>query len=453
MMNEVNSMESKQNEQDGSGRSSVLGRFVVFIILPLIIVVAGVAATMHLMRTSPKAVPRQKPVYETLVQVEKIKLSSHQTSISAMGNVVAAQEVDLKPRVGGDVISVSDELIPGGVLVKGQTVLKIDPADYELRVEQLESDVAKAEANLDMEMGNQRIAKTEFALLGEEAADEERALMLRAPQLRQMEASLKSSVSKLNAAKLDLNRTELTVPFDSVIKSKSVELGARVTESGPVAHLIGTDTFWVQVRVPVEKLSWINFPDKSDPGSGSEVKIFTGTGSGDFRSGTVIKLAADLEENGRMAKIIVDVDDPLCLEPENQGEPVLFLGSYVRVEIEGKDLNQVYSLDRSNLRDGNTIWLLKDDLTLEIRTVEPIFKGSAYVLLLEDVTEGEKLVVSNIATPVSGMKVRPEGTGGSGQGKGGRKGMGKPPGMTTPEGASSMNSGNGSPQEGTAHVQ
>lgn len=456
MMSEVNAMEYMQNKRGGSksgSRGGGLGRFVVFIVFPLIIVIVGVAATMHLMRTSPKAVPREKPVYETLVQVEQIKLSSHQTTINAMGNTVSAQKVDLKSRVGGDVVYLNDEMVPGGVLTQGQTVLKIDPADYELRVEQLQSEVAKAEANLALEMGNQRVAQMEFELLGEEAAEEERVLMLRVPQLKQMEASLKSSVSKLNEAKLDLKRTELKAPFDSVIKSKSVELGARVSESSPVAHLIGTDTFWVQVSVPVEKLSWINFPNKTDPDSGSSVKIFPGARSSDFRTGKVIKLAADLEENGRMAKIIIDVNDPLCLEVENQGQPLLFLGSYVKVEIAGKELNQVYSLDRSNLRDGNTIWLLEDDLTLEIRPVEPIFKGSTHVLLEGDVKPGEKLVVSNIATPVSGMKVRPEGMRGAGQGKGGKKGMGKPPGMVSPDGAAPMKSGQGAPQEGAANVQ
>jgi len=446
VMNEGKVMDSGAG-REGMGQStsksrSGIGRVVVFIVIPAIIIAAGVAVTMHMLRTSPKAVPRKKPVYETLVEIEKIRFSSHQTYISAMGSVTAAREMDLKPRVGGDVIFVNDELMPGGVLMQGETVLKIDTADYELRVEQLESEVARAEANLALEMGNQRIAKTEFELLGEDADDDERALMLRVPQLRQIEAALKSSVAKLNEAELDLDRTTLQAPFDAIVKAKSVELGARVTESSPVAHLVGTDTFWVEVGVPVEKLSWVRFPDKLNPDSGSQVKIFSGTGSSDFRVGTVVKLAADLEENGRLAKIIVTVEDPLCLNPENEGRPILFLGSYVRVEIEGRELEQVYVLDRSKLRAGSTIWLFGDDSTLEIRPVEPVFKGTSYVLLQHGVAPGEKLVISNIATPVAGMKITLKGQSGRGAGmKGGggpemkRPPEGKPPGMKGADGA------------------
>lgn len=111
-----------------------------------------------------------------------------------------------------------------------------------------------------------------------------------------------------------------------------------------------------------------------------------------------------------MAKVIVAVDDPLSLLPENQGRPKLFLGSYVRVEIDGTILNDVYSLKRAHLRDNNSIWLLSPESTLEIRPVSPIFKGPSAVLLKDEVKEGEKLIVSTIPTPVAGMKVRLEGS-------------------------------------------
>lgn len=421
-------MSEFQRDTPDQSRKGNIARIVISIVLPLIILTGGVAATMHFMRTSPKAVPREKPVYDTLVKVEPVRLMSQQTLINGMGAVVAAREVDLKPRVGGDVIYLSEEVIPGGVLIQGQTVLKIDPADYRLRVTQLESEVARAEADLTLEMGNQRVARKEFELLGEEAGEEEKSLMLRIPQLKQREAALDSTRSKLAEAALDLKRTTLKVPFDSVIQSKYAELGSRVTEATPVARLIGTDSFWVQVGVPVEKLDWILFPDKDHPDRGAKVRIYPRTvnGAGSYRSGRVIRLAADLEEGGRMAKVIVEVVDPLCLRPENSDKPKLFLGSYVGVEIEGTTLDQVYPLNRAHLRDNNTIWLLGDESILEIREVAPVFKGPSNVLLKDEVRQGEKIIVSNIATPVAGMKLRLEGQRG-GRGMRGAGGKGPSP--------------------------
>ena len=111
-----------------------------------------------------------------------------------------------------------------------------------------------------------------------------------------------------------------------------------------------------------------------------------------------------------MAKVIVAVDEPRSLLPENLGRSKLFLGSYVRVEIDGTTLNDVYPLKRAHLRDNSSIWLLSPDSTLEIRPVSPVFKGPSAVLLKDEVREGEKLIVSTIPTPVAGMKVRLEGS-------------------------------------------
>lgn len=431
-------MKSEHSGDNPKTRKFGLRSILVSVVVPVIMLSIGVAVTMHFMRTSPKAVPRKKPVYQTLVQVERIRFSTEQTVIKGMGSVIAAREVALKPRVSGDVVYLSEEVIPGGVLKEGDTVLKIDPADYQLVIHQLESEVAKAQADMLMEMGNQRVAQKEFELLGEEADDAEKALMLRNPQLKQKEASLKSARSRLAKASLDFERTQLKAPFDSVVRSKSVELGARVTESAPVAQLVGTGSFWVQVGVAVEKLDWIQFPEKGKPGTGAIVRINprTGDGPNNYRTGRVVRLAADLEENGRMAKVIVEVDDPLCLDPENQSLFPLFLGSYVQAEIEGKTLDQVYRLQRAHMRDGSSIWILTDDGTLAIRAVEPVFKAEDYVLVKDGIDRGEQIIVSNIAVPVAGMNIQLEGQAGSDSQKKGIKGK-KPGQMSGPPGKGS----------------
>ena len=137
-----------------------------------------------------------------------------------------------------------------------------------------------------------------------------------------------------------------------------------------------------------------------------------------------------------MAKVIVEVDDPLCLDPENQSLLPLFLGSYVQAEIEGKTLDQVYRLQRAHMRDGSSIWILTDDGTLAIRAVEPVFKAEDYVLVKDGIDMGEQIIVSNIAVPVAGMKIQLEGQSGSDSQKKGIKGK-KPGQMNGPPGKGS----------------
>lgn len=395
------------------------------ITLPVLIIGGGVLLTVHLMNTSPKAKPRNKPVRQTIVQVSDITYSTEKTVIHAMGNVAAAKEIDLKPQVSGEIISMGEAMVPGGYLQKGEQVLKIDSLDYELEILQLESEVAKAVSNLDLEMGNQRIAEKEFEMLGEEASDAEKKLMLRQPQLVNLQASLKAAEAKLKKARVNLARTNIKAPFNAVVQSRSVNLGAMVTSSTVLGQLVDTDSFWVELSLPVEKLQWIALPAADGSREGAKVKIFTqsGNSSDDFRMGRVVRLAADLEEKGRMARIYVEVDDPLSLKPENSHKPILFLGSYVGAEIEGVDIEQVLALKRSQLKDNDTVWLFSKKGTLKVKPVEVLFRGKDTVLIKEGVPETAKLVISSIATPVDGMPLQVEGQQSS-QKKGMKKGNG-----------------------------
>lgn len=384
---------------------------LVRFLLPIIVLGVGVLIFNHLLKTKPKAKPRVKPVHETIVQVSTVSFKPEQTNITAMGSVVAAREIDLKPRVSGEILSMATSMVPGGYLEKGENILKIDAADYELIVMQLESDVAMAKSNLAIEMGRQLVAKKEFELLGETASDEEKILMLRTPQLNNQKATLKAAEAKLKKAKLDLTRTRLKSPFNAVVRSRNVNVGTRVSSSSVLATLVGTDVFWVELALPVEQLKWLTIPQDNVSKKGALVHIYPQSigNSEVYRTGHVVRLAAELEERGRMARIFVEVEDPLCLKAENKALPPLFLGSFVRADIAGTTMEAAFSLQRPYLRDGNTVWLLGDDGTLNVRTVNIAFRDKESVLISDGVVDGEKLITSNISVPVAGMRLRLEG--------------------------------------------
>lgn len=105
----------------------------------------------------------------------------------------------------------------------------------------------------------------------------------------------------------------------------------------------------------------------------------------------------------------MEVEDPLGLQSVDLKR--LFLGSFVWGEIEGKEIEAGYLLNRSYLRDNNTVWLVAEDGNLEVRHVEAVFKNENSVIIADGLVEGEKLVVSSISSPVAGMKIRIEGSG------------------------------------------
>lgn len=406
----MNMMQQQDHTTPGEIQRSpnrIIG-FILHFLLPIAALVGGVAITVYLMKTAPVAKPRQKPPTATLVEVQHAKVGRQRTVIEAMGEIIPAREIELKPRVSGEVMELSAEFVPGGYFLTGQTMLRIDPEDYVLVIQQLESEAAKAESDLAMEMGNQRIAEKEFAILNESVSPEERALILRRPQLEKMQAARAFAEARLAQARLDLARTEIRAPFNSVINSRNVDTGARVTESTVLAQLVGTDAFWLRLTLPVEQLQWIQIP-ASNGDKGSTVRIYSQGSSSSpdsVRTGRVIRLEASLEEQGRMAQLLVQIDDPLCRKEENHTKPQLLLGSYVRAEIEGIGIMSGVGIDREHLHDGRNVWLMDDNGLLDIRTVTVRFRNREQVVVSEGIADGERIVTSALASPIAGIPLR-----------------------------------------------
>lgn len=376
-------------------------------LLPLAVIVAGAGVAFWLMETGPQAKPKARVRNTTLVEYTTVNYGPQQTMITGMGTVAAARTVELKPQVTGSITELSAELIPGGHFKEGETLLKIDPADYRLAVKKLTTDVAKAESDLQLEQGNQLIAQKEYKLLNEMVSDTEKALILRRPQLENLRATLESAQAGLEQARVDLARTEIKAPFNAVVLSRAVDIGTRADESTVLATLVGTDACWVTVSIPVDQLRWINIPQKQGE-EGSLVRIYDSGAWGDgvFREGRVIRLEAGLEEQGRMARLLVQVEDPLSLKPDSAGLPRMLIGQYVRVEIQGQGMASAAAINREFIRNGNSVWIMDGDGNLAIRPVEIAFKGTDQLLITGGIAAGEQLITTDIAAPVAGMSLK-----------------------------------------------
>ena len=376
-------------------------------LLPVAILALSLTLAAWLLGSGPTAERQPRPRQARLVEVTPVAVSSERASVAAMGVVVAAREIAIEPEVMGRVVEVSPEFAPGGRFAQGEVMLRVDPRDYELALRQRESDLARARATLQLEEGNQSIARREFEILGESIRDEDRDLVLRKPQLDSVRAEVAAAEAALAEARLHLARATVRAPFDALVRARSVELGARIAPGTPVATLVATDTYWVELALPVSQLRFVALP-RATGEPGAAVRLFDASawGAGAERTGRVVRLLGDLEPEGRMARLLVEVSDPLAMLPENAGLPTLLVGAYVRAEIEGAALDGVVALDRALLRDGDRVWVMNDQGELEIRAVEIAFRGSERVLVSAGLAAGERIVRSDLSAPVEGMPLR-----------------------------------------------
>ena len=380
------------------------------ILLSVLIVTGAVVVYRHQINTSPRAGRKKPPRQAKLVQVIPVLKEGCNTTVKGNGLVMPAQQVTLHPQVIGKIVEVSTDVVPGGYVQAGQKLMAIDHRDYEIQVRQRQSEVARAVKDLKVEQGNQAVAKQEYKILDEVITDEDRELVLREPQLLSAQAAKESAQAALEKAKLDLARCDIVAPFNAVIQQKHNDLGASVSINSQLVTLIGTDEAWIEAKVFATQLKWLNIPKRNgDLGANVTIRNIGVWGEEQFRTGRVLCLLGELETQGRLARLLVTVDDPFCLKPQNQNLPQLLMGSYISAEIEGQTLSDVFPIQRSHLRDNDTVWIMGDDGQLEIRQVRIVFRGPDRVYVTEGLVENEKLVVTDIAAPVAGMPLRVDG--------------------------------------------
>jgi RND family efflux transporter MFP subunit len=379
------------------------------VLLPLLILVAGIGVARHFLSTRPETPRKKKPKVAAVVETRAFSPISRPATVEAMGAVMAARAVVITPEVSGRVVEHSPRLIRGGRFSAGDLLARVEPRDYELAVAQAKAQVVQAGYQLKVEEQRGAVAEREWELFDQAATSTKagRDMALRKPHRQAAQAALSAARSGLATAELAVQRTTLTAPFNAFVREEAIELGQMIGPSSRVATLVGTDAFHVQVSVPVDELRWIALPD-ADGAGGALARVVQEVSFEHRveRQGRVVQLLGELDPRGRMARLLVEVADPLGLtRPDAEAAPLL-LGAYVRVSIEGRRVEDVLALPRRVLRSGDVVWVLGDDGRLAIHEVTVSRRGADEVLVEASLPPGARIITSALATPVAGMALR-----------------------------------------------
>lgn len=380
------------------------------LIVSFLILLAGSILTLIIFNTEPTA-SRSGASVETamLVDVIQVERDTYSPTISATGTVEPSQDITLSPRVEGEIIDRSENFTPGGYAEKGEILLQIDPSDYQNTLQQRESELRQAEADLTIEMGQQNIAEQDYALLDDTLTGESKALVLREPQLNTARAMVESARAAVQQAELSLERTTIRAPFDAYILSRNANIGSQVSPGEDLGRLVGLDTYWVSATVPASSLRWITIPANGRDGSEVTIRNRTAWNDDEYRTGHVYRMVGALEDQTRMARLLIAVSDPLSNQTENSDRPPLMIGSFVETRIQADELPDVIRLNRDYVRQNDTVWAMEDS-TLQIHEVDILFRDADYAYITDGLEDGHRVVTTNLSTVVEGSRLRVEGS-------------------------------------------
>jgi RND family efflux transporter MFP subunit len=270
-------------------------------------------------------------------RTQHLSLSASSQEIVAAGTVLPHRKLILHSEVSGRVQQVSSHLEEGQLVQKGEVLVVIDPRNYEVAVEEAKAHVAKAELELKIEQGRKLLAEKEWELL-DPAIKENRIghdLTLRKPFVLEKKAQLQAAKSRLGRALSDLEKTQVTAPFNAIVTKKGVEVGQVMNLQTEIATLVCTDDYHIKAQVPCECLEQMKFPEKEGE-KGSEVVIRQRRGEEKrwVEKGHLLRFLGSIDGNSKKAHILVAVQDPFSLknkQKEQKRKIPLLLGSEVEI--------------------------------------------------------------------------------------------------------------------------
>ncbi|RKQ71989.1 RND family efflux transporter MFP subunit [Litorimonas taeanensis] len=401
---------TNQNAQEGR-RKLLIWRILGFF-LPVFVIIVAIVGTIGMGALKPKPEEKKEeakavPVLTSLAQTGDVTLT-----VSAQGEVQPRTQINIVPQVSGQITYMSPKFIEGGAFKAGELLVRIDPAEYKLRVIQARAGVTQASTVVTREESEAEIAKRDWQELGR--GGKPSALSLREPQLAEAKANLESAKAQLGEAELLLARTSIYAPFTGRVTMRHIDQGEYVTSGTKLGEVYATDVMDVRLPMSQNDLAEIGLTlgYHNASGDGIPVKLSSNiAGQYSEWTGHIVRTDSRFDNQSRVLFAYVEVKDPFG-KGIVEGAPMA-PGLFVNAEVEGKGLTDVTFIPRAALRGDNQVYVANDDGTLSVKTVTVVSSNRDRAVLSNGLTRGEAVITSPIRGVADGMKIELVKTGGA----------------------------------------
>lgn len=316
------------------------------------------------------------------VEILAAQKTDYRLQVPAWGIVEACEIIDICTEVPGKVAFVSDGVFAGAPVTRDTHLFSLDERSFKNTLAESIAILEQAKQALAIERGRQIIAKTEWKLLNNSKwqGNKDRSLVLREPHLKEREAALEIAIAGQNQAALDVERARVTAPCDGIILAEALAVGQRLDTGDTALQLACTECYFVKAMFS---------PEYSMVRTAGPVSVEVGS---NHYSGIVKAVLPQINPETRHKQALV----------EFKGKHVT-LGAYVLLNLPGSYFKNVVLLPRDALRPESTVWMLSEENMLEIREVQVLARDFHYVVISEGVAEGDRVILSHIASPLQGM--------------------------------------------------
>jgi len=402
----ADTMPLKTDFDKNSNRRMVPLRYVL---TPIAIIFAALIILALFSVMAPK--PTKKPIEVKAPLVSVMSLVSQEVTfnIHSQGSVVPRTKTTLVSEVSGVVTSVSEKFQVGGFFRKGEVLLTIDDITYQVGSLRAQAQLESAQAVFIEEQARSQQAEEEWLLTGK-TREQAPILALRVPQLKKAQAGVLAAQADLREAKVKLERTKITAPYDAMLTAKQVDIGQYVTMGTSLANAFAID--YAEVRLPVKQrdLVFLNLSRIHQAiEEGANVELFYQIdGKKHFWNAQITRYEGVVDSASRVHYFIAQIEDPYGVLASSKHDEIR-IGTFVNAKVTGKNVTNVTAIPLSAVYSGDTVYLVDNDNRLFIQKVKLLRSDANFAYSTDVFPTDKRLILTKLAIPISNMKLRIDG--------------------------------------------
>lgn len=378
------------------------------IFLPIFFLVLAGSLFYYFIVSRPE--PRRRGFQTPTPQVETRTLAKTNFKIvlDSQGVVRARTRSTLVPEVRGRIISISENFQEGAFFEKGDVLIELDKGDYQTELIVAKGNLIQAELRLEEERARYEQASQDWARLN--PGEEPSSLVLREPQLRDVEAKISAAVARVANANRNLERTRITAPYAGRILTKSVDVGQYVSPGNKLAEIYAVDFAEVRLPLTASQFDFLNLPSVyrgENPAlrEGPKVVLKSGNGGRDYQwDGRIVRSEGAVDSATRQIFVVAQIENPYGRTKDER--PPLKVGAFVEAEIEGRNLEGVFVVPRKLLRENTNILTVDSDDYLNRKTVGVAWQNDDVVVVESGLEEGDRLCLTYVPFALEGWQVQ-----------------------------------------------
>ena len=376
--------------------------YALGLVLVLACAVTLIAYGMYLNRAGELKIAERMDSRAIPLQGEKVKFRNIQpTFVLDTVNLYSDEIADAVALIDG---RLTDAYVAkNSKVLQGQNLFTIVNEDIPLKIEQAESGIARAEAQL----ANARSNYARYSRLMDRDATSREKFEEAELQFKAAEAALKESVAVRDQLLVQEGRQQITAPIDGEVLILYKQIGSYVTAGTPVALVGNFNTLYFSMPIEdkfartifVGENFELNFRNSTALRKAYDTEFAAGNlGSEQSFPVTIREITPSLNEVAAMRKIIFEVDNRVGLL-----EQQTYNGVTLRILMPRKTLTVPLAAMADSNRDE--VFVVTADNTLERRAVRTGADDGSYIEITAGLKEGETVITSATMGLESGVKV------------------------------------------------